>query len=75
MLCIRTNANVVRDLLLMLAKPWYSAKLRFLGIRGGVDDIVAGVNVTLLVALIRFSTNIVVRLETLLIFLLHSSVA
>ena len=51
-------------------------KLRFLlGLEGGVDDIVAGFNVTLSEALILFSTSVVMRSETLLIFLLHSSVA
>jgi hypothetical protein len=79
-LCIWTNANVVHDLLLMFAKPTtssrHSIKLRFLGIQGGVDDVVAGVKMTpLLEGLVLFSTNVVMRLATVLIFWPHLSVA
>ena len=79
MLCIWTNVNVIHDLLPMLAKPANVIKAflqtLLLGDGGGVDDNIVGVDMSLLEALIFFSTNVAMRSATLLIFLLQSSLA
>ncbi len=81
--CCGTNANVMHDFLFMLAMPANVIKalnktallvVSFAG--GGVDDITNGVFIRMFGGCIFLtSTNAAMRLATLLIFLLHSSVA